>query len=107
MPLNGVEPSWALHLRANGLGLGVRPEPEPIAIGADRAERRGGVLLPAGMVKFGLTGNGLWQRLDPLRDGLSHRSGIVPVQPELVAGVKYFGRYRTGWLRDGVLLSVG
>jgi hypothetical protein len=28
------------------------------------------------------------------------------VRPELVAGVKYFGRYRGGWIRDGVLLSV-
>jgi hypothetical protein len=35
------------------------------------------------------------------------RSGMVPVRPELVAGVRYFGRYRTGWVRDAVLLSVG
>jgi hypothetical protein len=27
--------------------------------------------------------------------------------PELVAEVKFFGRSRTGWLRDGALLSVG
>jgi hypothetical protein len=31
----------------------------------------------------------------------------VPVEAELVAGVKYFGRYRAGWIRDAVLLSVG
>jgi hypothetical protein len=24
----------------------------------------------------------------------------------LVASVRYFGRYRTGWVRDGVLLSI-
>jgi hypothetical protein len=46
--------------------------------------------------------------LDPLRDGPSTRSGMVPVRPELVAGVRYFGRYRTGGgVRDSVLLSVG
>jgi len=32
---------------------------------------------------------------------------MIPVRPELVATVRYFGRYRTGWIRDGVLLSVG
>jgi hypothetical protein len=31
----------------------------------------------------------------------------VPARPELVAKVKFFGRYRAGWIRDGVLLSVG
>jgi hypothetical protein len=46
---------------------------------------------------------GLWPRLDRLRVG----AGVVPVRPELVAGVRYFGRYRTSWIRDGVLLSVG
>jgi hypothetical protein len=33
--------------------------------------------------------------------------GHVPVRPELVAGVKFFGRYRSGAIRDGVLLSIG
>jgi hypothetical protein len=28
------------------------------------------------------------------------------VQPELAAQVKFFGRYRAGFIRDGVLLSV-
>jgi hypothetical protein len=27
----------------------------------------------------------------------------VPVRPELVVEVKYFGRYQAGWIRDGVL----
>ena len=65
------------------------------------------VLAPAGLVKFGLSGKDLWQRLEGLRTGSGTRSGIVPVRLELVAGVRYFGRYRTGWIRDGVLLSIG
>jgi hypothetical protein len=63
--------------------------------------------VPAGLVKFGLAGKELWQRLYRLRDGPEARSGMIPVRPKLVAGVRYFGRYRTGWIRDGVLLSVG
>jgi hypothetical protein len=31
---------------------------------------------------------------------------LVPVRPEFVAGVKFFGRYRSGAIRDGVLPSV-
>ena len=34
------------------------------------------------------------------------RTGLVPVRPELVVAVRYVRRYRTGWIRDGVLLSV-
>jgi hypothetical protein len=71
------------------------------------AEMKDGVLRPAGMVKFGLGGKELWQRLEGLRAGPSTRSGLVPVRLELVAGVRYFGRYRNGWVRDGALLSVG
>ena len=67
-------------------------EHEAVAV----AELRNGVLVSAGLVKFGLAGKGLWRLLDPLRDGPSTRSGTVPVQPELVAGVKFFGRYRGG-----------
>jgi hypothetical protein len=63
--------------------------------------------VPAGLVKFGLVGKDLWQRLDRLRAGPTTRSGSVPMQPELVAGVKVSGRYRAGAIRDGVLLSVG
>jgi hypothetical protein len=33
--------------------------------------------------------------------------GLVPVRPVLVAAVRYFVRYRSGAIRDGVLLSVG
>lgn len=71
------------------------------------AELKDGVLVPVGLVKFGLAGKGLWPRLERRRAGPASRAGIIPVRPELVAGVKFFGRYRTGWIRDGVLLSVG
>jgi hypothetical protein len=70
------------------------------------AELREGQLVPAGQVKFGLGRTRLWQALDRLRDGLPTRKGFTEVRPELVAQVKFFGRYRAGWLRDGVLLSV-
>jgi hypothetical protein len=61
--------------------------------------------VPAGL--GGLAGKDLWQRLERLRACPGTRSGLIPVRPELVAGVKFFGRYRGGWIRDGVLLSVG
>jgi hypothetical protein len=32
------------------------------------------------------------------------RAGAV--RPELIAGIKFFGRYRSSAIRDGVLLSV-
>ena len=60
-----------------------------------------GQLVPAGQVRFGLAGKGLWQQLDDLRDGLPTRKGFVAVRPEL-----FFGRYGAGWIRDGVLLSL-
>jgi len=78
-------------------------EGEAIAV----AGLRDGVLVPAGLVQFGLAGKGLWRRLDPLRAGPSARSGLVPVHPELVAAVRFFGHYCSGAIRDGVVLSVG
>ena len=77
-------------------------EGEAVAV----AELRDGALFPAGLVKFGLGGRGLWQRLEPLRAGPALRSGVVPVRPELVAEVRFFGRYRSGAIRDGVLLAI-
>lgn len=53
-------------------------------------------------VANGLASKQLWQRLAPLCDGPAN--GIVQVRPELVAGVKFFGRDRSGFVRDGVLL---
>ena len=57
-------------------------------------------------MKFGLPGKELWQQLDRLRTSPASRAGVIPVRSELVAGVKFFGRYRSGAIRDGVLLSV-
>jgi hypothetical protein len=68
---------------------------------------RHGELVPAGLVKFGLAGKELWSRLEQLRAGPGSRGSVVPVRPELVAGVKFFGRYRSDAIRDGVLQSVG
>lgn len=70
-------------------------------------ELKVGVLVPGGLIKFGLAGKGLWRRLNPLRDGPASRAGIIPVRPELIGGVKFFVRYRSGAIRDGVLLAVG
>jgi hypothetical protein len=44
--------------------------------------------------------------LDGRRDGLPSRKGFVAVRPELVAQVKFFGRYQGGAIRDGVILAV-
>jgi hypothetical protein len=65
---------------------------EPVAV----AEPKDGMLVPAGLVKFGLARKDLSQRLERLRAGPENRSGLVPVRPQLIAGVRYFGRYRTG-----------
>jgi hypothetical protein len=62
---------------------------------------------PPDTVKFGLAGRDRWERLAQLRAGQTTHSGLVPVRPVLVAGVRYCVRYRTGAIRDGVLLSVG
>ena len=62
-------------------------EHEAVAV----AELRDGKLSPVGLVKFGLAGKDLRQRLDPLRDGPATRAGVVPVRPELVAAIKFFG----------------
>ena len=69
------------------------------------AEERSGELVPAGQVRFGFAGKGLWQALDALRDGAA-RNRIVPVPPRLQARIKYFGRYKRGYIRDGVILLV-
>jgi bifunctional non-homologous end joining protein LigD len=57
------------------------------------AEERDGVLHPAGQVRFGFAGKGLWHLLDKLRAGPAQK-GFIPVQLGLVAEVKYFGRYK-------------
>jgi len=69
------------------------------------AEEIDGRLVPAGQVRFGFAGKGLWDKLDPLRSG-TVRKGVVPVSPTMRAEIKFFGRYKRGWIRDGVILSL-
>jgi bifunctional non-homologous end joining protein LigD len=69
------------------------------------AEPRDGVLRPAGQVRFGFAGKGLWHVLDRLRAG-PPRNGLIPVRLGLVAEIKFFGRHKGGWIRDGVILSL-
>jgi len=69
------------------------------------AEARDGVLCPAGQVRFGFAGKGLWHLLDQRRAGIAEK-GVVPVWLGLVADIKFFGRHKGGWIRDGVILSL-
>jgi hypothetical protein len=55
-------------------------------------------------VRFGFAGKGLWPLLDPRRAGLAEK-GVVPVWLGLFADIKFFGRHKRGWIRDGVILS--
>jgi hypothetical protein len=59
-----------------------------------------------GRCGFGFAGKGLWATLDALRAGPVGRAGVIPIEPVLVAEVKYFGRHKGGALRDGVLLPI-
>ena len=68
------------------------------------AEARDGELRPAGQVRFGFAGKRLWHTLDKLRTDPA-RKGFVPVKLGLMAEVKFFGRYKAGFIRDGVILS--
>lgn len=63
--------------------------------------------MTVGLVKIGFAGKDFWQQGKRLRTGPEGRFSFVPVQPELVAGFKFFGRYRGGWIHDGVPVSVG
>ena len=56
-------------------------------------------------VRFGFAGEGLWRVLDQLRSGEPIK-GVIPVQPMLMAEIKYYGRYKGGSIRDGVLLDL-
>ena len=47
--------------------------------------------MPAVQVQFGLAGKEVWRRLDPVRAGAANRAGLIPVRPELVAAVRFFG----------------
>ena len=69
------------------------------------AEERDGRLYPAGQVRFGFAGRGLWAELDHRRAGAAV-SGVFPIEPVMPATVKFFGRYKRGAIRDGVLMAV-
>ena len=47
----------------------------------------------------------IWSELDRLRAG-PPRQGVVPVEPVLQANIKFFGRHKGGFIRDGVLLGL-
>jgi ATP-dependent DNA ligase len=69
-------------------------EREAVAV----TELTDGVLVPVGLVKFGLAGKELWRRLAGPRAGPRDPFRPHPGAPKLVAAVRYFGRYRTGWI---------
>ena len=62
-------------------------------------------LLPAREVQFGVERR-LREALEAIRLPARQGSRRVPVRPVLTAEVKFFGRHRNGWIRDGVLRSV-
>ena len=33
--------------------------------------------------------------------------GVIPIAPPLLAEIKYFGRYKGGAIRDGVIMATG
>ena len=70
------------------------------------AEVLGDELRPVGQVRFGFAGKGLWPTLDGLRAGPRRRGGFIPVRLGLMAEIKFFGRHKGGYIRDGVILSV-
>jgi hypothetical protein len=70
------------------------------------AEERDGEVVGVGQVRFGFAGKGLWAILRELRAGSLDRAGVVPIEPGLVVRVKYFGRYKGGAIRDGVLVAI-
>lgn len=67
------------------------------------AEFVGDELRPAGEVRFGI-GRGLRGVLEEIRTSESGR--IIRVQPEIAAAVKFFGRHRSGAIRDGVIEAI-
>jgi hypothetical protein len=57
-------------------------------------------------VRFGFAGRGLWGELDGRRAGPATK-GIVPIAPLLPAEIKFFGRYKGGTIRDGLIMTIG
>ena len=58
-----------------------------------------------GEVRFGV-GRRRREALEEIRLSAPSGARTVPVRPLLAAEVKFFGRHRTGAIRDGVLTSV-
>jgi bifunctional non-homologous end joining protein LigD len=69
------------------------------------AEEADGELAPAGQVRYGFAGKGLWRELNALRCGPATK-GVIPVNPGFCAEIKFFGRHKGGSIRDGVILSL-
>jgi len=75
------------------------------------AEDRDGDLIYAGQVRFGFAGKGLWHALAAMRASPRWRGGFIPVQPGLLAEVKYSAGSKSAisgtacscrsWLRSG------
>jgi len=65
---------------------------------------RGARRRPVGQVRTGFGGKGLWPALDALRAGPVRKGGHISVRLGLMAKVKYFGRFKGGYIRDGVIL---
>jgi hypothetical protein len=110
---------WRDYCYRGSISTSENPMPGPITgfveIGVGRLEalavaeeRAHGDLVPAGQVRFGFAGKRLWPALDMIRAGRAERSTrVVPVEPVLMATIKFFGRYKTSNLiRDGVLLDL-
>jgi hypothetical protein len=66
------------------------------------AERIAGELVDCGQGRFGV-GRELRAVLEELQTG-AVRDGVVAVEARLSMSVRYFGRHRSGMLRDGLLL---
>jgi hypothetical protein len=72
------------------------------------AELVDGKLCDAGEVRIGL-GRRLLETLRQIRApgrAAVGNGNVRPVRPELALGVKYFGRHRSGVIRDGVIRSI-
>jgi hypothetical protein len=65
------------------------------------AEEIAGELRPCGQIRIGLPSRTLWPALDLLR--LPGIGEAIPVKPRLRVSAKFFGRHRSGIIRDGVV----
>ena len=91
-----LEAIYVAEVLAGGVGNKYRDVGRDIGIG----------LRPVGQVRFGFAGKGLWPALDRMRAGPRPRGGFIPVKLGLMAEVKYFGRHKGSYIRDGVILSL-